>query len=1126
MASNVNGKIYTDNALMDEIVHQTKIILRNIILKNETTANEHETEESITESDYYIACKNGSMEISFFPFTVEWLMDYGYDIYDATVYASDWTQIPEEDRDDLMDYSINRYINEYVEKNDYYRMLNGKPAYGTTEYDIYLNPADPRLLEDDDNTDFNYTIPIHEFGSKQINTLKSLNIISDMIEEHKGDIHYKYLNFLGGTSIDVYTARVAANWDILFMPNCENLIKNRFKEIYAINKTIYLNRVYQDAYAFMSDYYDEMTMVMCLTETFANMIAEIPEWYIRRDIFDLRSAQYFLESQGVKFFREIPLKYQIRLVKNLNRLIKYKSTDQNMHDILEVFGMENTTVYKYYIYKDYLPADSPKYDGIDEYGHKFKLAFVQVPIDEPYDKYIQNNMYLKDYDVVTEVDEYWDGVLSHELVKERHGEKDFSIEGTKYMFLDYNVDMLKYRFQLSYFMGMIFNSTLYTEDVNLVIPEISETNYYSLTDLCILLCCLSGPYKSNKPTPIHIPLLEDEGEWIMDDVYDFGDEEVDDIFYDPALSSSKKYDFGYNYTVDPELPYERYDFLEEQEGEETVHSQATIDYFNHVTATLDDEDVTVTERNDSNTNEDWLTRKYSYLWTYTKWMIYGFNLHVDLEELEKNISMRHSAFGFYGEYHLSDFGCDTFITADRIDTIEEFNNIYMTNKACYDSLMDFMTNKCDTRDKAVVAQYVFDNLFLTKYDLEFYRLKTGEIASTYVELLKERSYSLYRFYIEITREPDPEIQKDGIRVILNTIVSTLEYFIGNQKELQYIFSFVPTNSSEAIVHYLSLILNFFKSWKVHFLDPAASYTIADRYDDKAKFYEQVAEMKYKYWKDDQNSTRDSFKTTVKLFAKDDRYTFLKEIMDIYGYFDQDPEFNNVYDGWYPESTSTDINDANGGIVNDCIPFRMVNGGTPFGIRIFDTITVDGGPAYDQHEYADINGYDISDPNWKQILTNDLQPVGYPIFGGFPGKLWSDSLRTNISSDLIITNDTRLNSYTINNGLTFEMDGLYFGNGIGDYVPGTAYAEFKVVMDWIDGELIPRAYIYLETIKLFSSHDYMHNEIDREYQRFLKPILDIEDPEHRIFIEYDFDKEMKELFLDWLEDVWPFYWHSF
>ena len=69
MASNVNDMVYTDHALMDEVVFHTKTILKGIVLKNETTANENETAQSITESDYYISCVNGTIELSFFPLT-------------------------------------------------------------------------------------------------------------------------------------------------------------------------------------------------------------------------------------------------------------------------------------------------------------------------------------------------------------------------------------------------------------------------------------------------------------------------------------------------------------------------------------------------------------------------------------------------------------------------------------------------------------------------------------------------------------------------------------------------------------------------------------------------------------------------------------------------------------------------------------------------------------------------------------------------------------------------------------------------------------------------------------------------------------------------------------------------
>ena len=1104
MASNVNEKVYTDHALMDEVVFHTKTILSGIVLKNETTANENETAQSITESDYYISCVNGTIELSYFPLTVQWLMDYGYHYKDAIKYVHDWTLIPESDRDDLLNYLTKRYIDEYEEKNNYYRALIGLPEYGTDAYDIILDKdtLDYVRIADDYNTDFPETAPIHTYNNKQLNVLRGLGIIDELIEEHFGDNHYKYLNYLGGLSIDLYSARIAANWDILYIPNCENLVRNRFKEIYAINRDIYIKRTYQQAYSWMSDYYDEMVMIMTLSQTFADLIAELPEWYIRRDIFDLRSAQYFLESQGVKFFKEIPLKWQIKLVKNLNRLIKYKSTNINIHDILEIFAVPGTEVYKYYLYKDYLPAST-----------NFDLKFVKTPIDESYDQYIRNPMYLVDYDAVTtsSIDKYWDGDLDHSLVKQQHSDKDFSIEGTKYMFLDYSINITEYQFQICYFMGLIFNSKVDTEDITLMVPTISSESYYSIEDLCILLVCLSGPYLGRK-LKVHIPMIEDDSEWVMADRYDFGDQETDFINFEPALGG-EKYDFGYNYEPNPRWPYNRYDFNEELEG---------VDYQNPSPDNVDYDSSSL------GLTDDWLRDNYPYMWKYTKWMIYGFNLQVDLQKLEEDISVRHSAFGFEGSYTLADFGCDTFIATDSISSVEQLNDVYMNNKACYDNIMKFFKEDCDTRDKAVVAQYVFDNLFLTDFDLEFYRLKSGQIATDYIEVLQEKNYSLYKFYMNLISESDLETQKDTIRTVLNDIVTTLEYFIGNQQNLQFLFSFVPTSSPEAIIQYISLVINFFKSWKVYFLDPTSSFIVVDSSDYQSRMHDNMNEICYEYWKDDHNLMRDAIQSTVQLYFTEDVHALRKEVVEIYGYFSIDPDFDNVYDGWYPDTDTTGAVNVggDGGTVDNCIPYNMVNGGTPYGIGLFDTITLDGGPVYDQHDYKDINGYLVSDPAGK-LYGNDLELIGYPIFGGYPGKLWSDSISTNISELLEVSNNVIISSRYINNALVAEPDGLYFGNGVGDYVTRADYDQFEVELDYADGTLIPLGYYYLEWLKLFSSEDYMDKQLDNAFKRIMRPLIDITDPSSSLF---DPIKEYLEYriyqFNTWFDSINPFDWERF
>lgn len=1116
MMATVNKKVYTDHSLMDEVVYQCKLILNSIVLKNDNTANENETEESITESDYYISCKEGTITLNSFPMTIRLLMLYGYSLEDATKYFYHRDEIPEADRESLLTFLISRYIKEYDEKNNYYRCLYGLPEYGTTEYDVYVDSDDPRL-DDDTKTNLNTTIPIHQYDNKSLNTIRSLGILGDLVEEYSGDPHFDYIYYLDIGRIDIYTARKASNWDILFIPNCETLVRDRFIELFTINRNIYIKRTYQQAYSYLSDYYDEMMMVMIISQTFADIIAELPEWYIRRDIFDLRSAKYFLESQGVKFFKEIPLKYQVRLVKNLNRLIKYKSTNKNIHDILEIFGVVGTTVYKYYIYKDFLPDSAESWDGreLDDQGHyhKFNLAFVQVPIDESYDRYIHNNMYLKDYDTVTNIehDKYWNGDLSPAFVKQQHCEKDFSIEGTKYMFLDYDIDIIKYRFQMSYFLGMIFSSKVNTDDINIMIPSISDTNYYSLTDLCVLLCCLEGPY-IGRPIYIHFPMeLEDE-EWVMKDRYDFGDEEIDTISYDPT-EGGEKYDFGINFVVDPTKPFNRYDFGDEEDIEGAV-------------VVVDPGELTSVDDSILVDTGDWMKNEYSYLWKSTKNMIYGFNLSVNLEQLEKDISINHSAFGFEHGYTLADFGCDTFKTASTISTVDELNDIYMTNKQCFDNLMDFFENECDDRDKAVVAQYVFDNLFLTVFDFDFYKISsTNDYAVTYVDVLKERSPSLYRFYSELAKETDLDVQKDTVRNILNEIVTTLEYFIGNQANLEYIFSFVPTSSPQAIINYLSLIINFFKSWKVYFVDPSSTYTIRDKYEGQVKFYETISEMKYEYWKQDQGSPMDSMMVNVEYFFEEPIFTFTKEVMNIYGYFDIDPDFDNVYNGGYFDTDETDYIIADGGDPVNCVPFVMVNGGTPFGIRLFDTITLDGGEPEEAREYANIDGFNIADPNWKQIKGSNLEPVGYDIFGGFPGRVWSYSIDTQISDELVITNDIYISDIGDNKIYIDEVNGgLYFGNAEGtEYATRVQCDALEATMADNEGNLIPMGINYVNILKLFSGEDYMDNEIDRTFNAILYPLLIVaqySDPAEDVLAYFNAEVEK---FNNWFDDTNPFKW---
>ena len=52
MSYTVKDKVYTEHPIMDEIVYNCKIILNNIVIKNDVYANSFETQESIDNAEY------------------------------------------------------------------------------------------------------------------------------------------------------------------------------------------------------------------------------------------------------------------------------------------------------------------------------------------------------------------------------------------------------------------------------------------------------------------------------------------------------------------------------------------------------------------------------------------------------------------------------------------------------------------------------------------------------------------------------------------------------------------------------------------------------------------------------------------------------------------------------------------------------------------------------------------------------------------------------------------------------------------------------------------------------------------------------------------------------------------
>lgn len=514
----------TDNPIIDEVVYQCQKMIQGIVLKDEERANNNETINSIKESDMYKIIIEKKDKFEYF--------DYGYDLLSRIPslthqqivnYVRNNSEIPHSLRPTLLEMAREKFLNLYEEKNNYYRMLYGLP--NLDESGIHLNDDEIDLL---DNDDFDYTKYVHEMNTDEINLLKSKGIIDNLIERYPDK---EYLKHLGDARVDPYIARKAPRFSVLYLPACDSMeVYRKFSERLEINRTFILKTIYSDAYKFNSDYYDNFIMMMIIIQSLDDMIVLTPEYIITRDLFDLRTIQFIFEASGVTYYPEIPLKYQKRLVKNLNRLIKYSASEKNFVDICSLFGFENIQLFKYYILRQPIIDENGEYKhdtkidpstglDVDDTESNYELKFVKVPIGESVDDYVRNDLYHVSYDSITDKDKYWTGVYEKDYVKKKILEHEFNLCITKYLSIDTIYSMTDMTFDVVYFINMLLYSGINMSSLTIPLPELNSTMEFELTDLIITLYALKYIY--------------------------YGIE--DDIIYDPVNILDIK---GFNFSVD------------------------------------------------------------------------------------------------------------------------------------------------------------------------------------------------------------------------------------------------------------------------------------------------------------------------------------------------------------------------------------------------------------------------------------------------------------------------------------------------------------------------------------------------------------------------------------------------
>ena len=1004
MAYYVNNKTYTDHPLMDEICYNCKLILKSIVIKNDILAMQKETNNSVDNAEmYFLMHDNGYIDFNTFNFTKEIYTAYGYSESQIKRFLEDKYAIPENDRITLTKFANNYFKANFEEENDYYRMLMGLPPFDTGEqYYIWLVSSD---IPAKYTAQVMLDKPLHEQPTELLNLLYENGTIDKLRETYIGS-NYSYMLYLGDKAIDLYYARKASKWDILYMPNVYYLVENKFTDFYKINRETYMTRSYQEFFSQSGEYYDQMMILIVLAETFANMITDTPQWYIRRDIFDLRSCKYFLESSGVEYFKIIPLKYQIRIVKNLNKLIKYKSSNQNAEDILDIFDVPNTKIYKYWLYK--------KRDPEEDCG--YSLEFISSDYTESYDGYIKDSKYRTLYDDITTQDKYWDGEDTHELVKDNIMDQEFTIQGTKYMSIEYQVSMKDWLYQTEYMLGLILDSNLYKglSDIKIAIPTIDDIATFKISDLFLFLAILSNSYYR------------------------------DNLNTDETTIRVPNTDQGKTPTVNEKY----YSWMKKYMPEMFVQKNGRIHGFN---STLN-----------KNTFIKTLEKRHSHL---------RFGMP---NEIGEN-GLTDSEYKIRADKWLNELGVTEFVVpGTSINTIDDLMGVYDIDTKVYNNIRTAIIDASNEDDKKYL-EYIYQELFTRPFDTELYtKVKSGKII-TYkdlIQLLQERDYILYDVFMSIMNETNLESKQDYMRSIMNDTVDTLEYYLSGDG-LEYLYSFVSINSFGNIVKYIYLMLNFFKSYKVYFLDPYYTLQSDDELENSVKPIDIINEYKIINYKWDKSHVDDHISgiNTIRELSDPGEYDRMFEVADIYAHYDPDPlmdlDINGITAETGEKEETTDI-DGGSADPSETAPYLMLNAGHSY-LGLVDMNDMNGGIADEKYkEYYSINGGEAYDPNTLKADAMGSQMFNFVIDGGAASKsefinnsMHLKLIGTELQGNVIISNKYQ-------NCIDIKEDGLYVAGDA--FASASAFERLVATIDNIIGKIKTESGTALEDLMVVSDKD--------------------------------------------------------
>lgn len=340
-------------------------------------------------------------------------------------------------------------IEEYVEENNYYRMLIGLPPKEHTDKDFIYYKG----------------MPIHKLPLDAFFECKFSGYLDVKIYENPDKPYLWYI----GKDINLILAHESAQFDILWTKDGTKY--NKYRECFNKERDVYMRTIHSDYLCESTDYAEARELVTIKLQAIIIYKLESTSNELDKAEFTVEEATRIWKEFGLSFPKNMIESYRNTTTFLLNYLVSLKGTNKAMSYISEKL-FTGIKLYKYYIRKTHKIRDQyPLPEGtdpIDFYNIEFILRpFYATNIND----YKENDLDDKilSYDEVVAMDPRW---RDSEELKRAVFESDFSYVESKYLSLNNFIDLSEFTNTFSILIRVLVEHSELLKTKTILMPSI------------------------------------------------------------------------------------------------------------------------------------------------------------------------------------------------------------------------------------------------------------------------------------------------------------------------------------------------------------------------------------------------------------------------------------------------------------------------------------------------------------------------------------------------------------------------------------------------------------------------------------------------------------------------------